>query len=130
MQGTPTQRAAAAPAQNSGLPGGAQQGLLQAQQQQLAPGKRGWGPKVGRSPPGCRVMAGLPLRGAGGWGSPRDGSRSALMARKAARSRSSMAGPPRGVGVLWRHWGQGIQRCSWAAVSSRLTQAWQKVWPQ
>lgn len=53
LQGTPTQSAAAAPAQNSGLPGGAQQGLLQTQQQRLARGKRGWGPRVGRSPDGC-----------------------------------------------------------------------------
>lgn len=57
-------------------------------------------------------------------------SLSALTRRKVARSRSSMVTPPRGVGVFWRHCGQGIQRCSLATASRRLRQVWQKVWPQ
>lgn len=97
--------------------------------------KGAWGTASWHSPDGCCVIAGSlhePLVAVSGRDRPatRGCSLSALTARKVARSRSSMVTPPRGVGVFWRHCGQGIQRCSLATASRRLRQVWQNVWPQ
>lgn len=101
-----------------------------------AGGTTSWhSPRSWHSPGGCCVTAlSLPQPSVGGSGcalaASRGCSRAALTARKVGRSRSSMATPPRGVGVLWRHCGQGTQRCSLATPSRRFRQAWQKLWPQ
>lgn len=103
--------------------------------QQLRRGNGAGGTMSWHSPTGCWVTTfslHKALVAESVWDLPatRGCSLSALTARKVARSRSSMATPPRGVGVFWRHCGQGIQRCSLATASRRLRQAWQKVWPQ
>lgn len=104
--------------------------------QQPRRGRSAGGSGSGHGPAGCSVTAGSLPALAGGAAAPgalaaaRGCSRSALRARKAARSRSSMVTPPRGVGVLWRHCGHGIQRCSLLTASRRFRHAWQKVWPQ